>query len=457
MIPNKVEQNNPLQTVILQFMKEFKIAQILKKSNCRKERGISAIDLFQTLFSLVFTGKSFTRFLQNDTSCRKDTYYRFLNSSGVNWRRFLWLLATQVIFKSLAHLTSEDRVDVLIVDDSLYRRSRSKSVEMVARVYDHVSHRFVRGFRMLTLGWSDGNSFIPLAFSLLSSEKSKNRLCSTHSNIDKRSNGYKRRVEAMKKSTEVLVDLLQQVHSYGISAHHILFDSWFAFPSVLTKVARLGYHPIAMLKKTSKVFYHYQGKAMSLDSIYASVKKKRGRAKILASVPVHIRSPKGEVVDATIVFVRDRNRSRQWLALITTDVDLPDEEVVRLYGKRWDIEVFFKMLKSHLKLAKEFQGRSYDSMVAHSTIVFSRYILLALEKRRSADPRTIGGLFYDLCNELDDIKFASALLLLLEILEQCIKNTFSVTEQQRKTFFDNFIADLPCQFKARLGFSVCES
>jgi len=29
---------------------------------------------------------------------------------------------------------------------------------------------------MLTLGWSDGNSFIPLCFSLLSSEKSENKI-----------------------------------------------------------------------------------------------------------------------------------------------------------------------------------------------------------------------------------------------------------------------------------------
>jgi len=58
-------------------------------------------------------------------------------------------------------LTSEDRADVLIVDDSLYSRNRSKKVELLARVYDHAAHRFVRGFRMLTLGWSDGNSFVP--------------------------------------------------------------------------------------------------------------------------------------------------------------------------------------------------------------------------------------------------------------------------------------------------------
>jgi len=48
---------------------------------------------------------------------------------------------------------------VLIIDDSLYRRARSKTVELLARVHDHVSMKYVLGFRMLTLGWSDGNSY----------------------------------------------------------------------------------------------------------------------------------------------------------------------------------------------------------------------------------------------------------------------------------------------------------
>ena len=116
---------------------------------------------------------------------------------------------------------------------SLYSRARSKSVELLVKVYDHVDHRFVKGFRLLTLGWSEGNSFIPLAFSLLNSEKKENRLVDCSVDIDKRCHGYKRRVEATQNSTDVLIRLLQQAKDYGFTAKHVLFDSWFAFPSVL--------------------------------------------------------------------------------------------------------------------------------------------------------------------------------------------------------------------------------
>ena len=95
---------------------------------------------------------------------------------------------------------------------------------------------------------------------------------------------------------------------------------------------------------------------------------------------------KGIPVPAKIVFVRDR-RTKKWLALLSTDTSLDSEEIVTAYKRRWDIEVFFKMAKSFLNLAKECQGRSYDALVAHATVVCCRYIMLAVAKRTNKDPR----------------------------------------------------------------------
>jgi hypothetical protein len=61
---------------------------------------------------------------------------------------------------------------------------------------------------------------------------------------------------------------------------------------------------------------------------------------------------------------------------------------------KMNLDVMTIMCKSYLKLAKEFQGRSYDMMNARTTIVFSRYIMLAVENRSYTDLRTIGALFY---------------------------------------------------------------
>ena len=150
---------------------------------------------------------------------------------------------------------------------------------------------------------------------------------------------------------------------------------------------------ICMLKRMHRVYYMYEGQKYTLTQLYQVVRKKRGRAKILTSVVVSFGLDDNEKeIQYRIVFVRDRNRSKNWLAILSKDMNLP-EEVVRLYGKRWDIECFFKVVKSHLALGKEFRCRSYDAMVAHTTIVFTRYIMLALQMREAQDPRTIAVLF----------------------------------------------------------------
>ena len=157
------------------------------------------------------------------------------------------------------------------------------------------------------------------------------------------------------------------------------------------------------------------------------------------------------------MFVRDRNRSRQWLALISTDISLPDNEIIRIYGKRWDIEVFFKMNKSFLKLAKEFQGRSYDSMVAHTSIVFTRYIMLALENRKNNDVRTIGGLFYQCCDELQDVQFCEVMQLIIDILKNVLAEKLLLSKAVIDSIIDSFIAALTCYVKEKLVFFSCES
>jgi hypothetical protein len=109
-------------------------------------------------------------------------------------------------------------------------------------------------------------------------------------------------------------------------------------------------------------------------------------------------------------------------------VDLPDEEIVRIYGKRWDIEVFFKMMKHYLNVEREAQLRDYDGLIGHITIVMSRYIFLSFEQRCQDDPRTIGSLFYACSGELQDIDFLSSLQKIIAIAIEKIRSAGVVSE-----------------------------
>ena len=126
-------------------------------------------------------------------------------------------------------------------------------------------------------------------------------------------------------------------------ARYVLMDSWFTKPANICAL-REHLDVIGMLSKTPKVCYEHDGRKRNLMEIYQNLTKRRGRAKILASTTVTLSDGK----TAKIVFVRDR-RKKDWLALLSTDTDLADAEVVRIYGKRWDIEVLFKMAKQHFE------------------------------------------------------------------------------------------------------------
>lgn len=203
---------------------------------------------------------------------------------------------------------------------------------------------------------------------------------------------------------------------------------------------------VARLKDTSKIKYLVSGEKKTLKQIYSANKKRRGKSKYLLSVDVQLYDDKEEILPARIVYVRNRNNRKQWIGLISTDLSLSEEEIIQLYGKRWDIEVFFKMCKSHLNLGSEFQGLSYDCITAHTTIVMTRYIILAFEKRQNEDERSFGELFFLCCAEIADIQLSDALELIFGSLKEVLEECLFLSKLQISQIIDVFIAKLPSHF-----------
>ena len=417
------QETKQLQGKIFSFFGDFQIGTLLNKSGVSKMRGVSPLTLFSVIFMLPFEGNNFYRGIVTNAGLpfRKNAAYELLKNPRHNWRKFMLTLAVKMSnFFSL--LTSKEREKVLIFDDSTYDRSRSKVVELLAWVFDHNSGTSLKGFKLLTLGWSDGASFLPLDFILCSSAKADKRVQGIMKALDKRTCGYKRRMEAVTKSTEHLESMVKRALSLGIEADYILMDSWFCWPSIL---AQLGQHlpVICMGKDMPKVFYRYKGKSMRLGALYSCLKKRPGKAKILADVVVETMQKQ----KVKIVFVRHRHK-RNWLAILSTRIDLPAKEIVRIYGKRWDIEVFFKMMKHHLNLEKEAQLRDYDGIIGHTTIAMVRYIFLAFEQRCHEDPKTIGGLFFACSEEIKDLSLIESLQRLLALALDKVRSSGEFAE-----------------------------
>jgi hypothetical protein len=321
-------------------------------------------------------------------------------------------------------------------------------VELLAKTYDHSKHKYLFGFRMLTLGWSDGSTFIPVNSILLSSENKKNRV-NEAAEMDKRTLGYKRRQLSMTKGTIAMIELLKYAKAAKIPAKYVLFDSWFSSPSTIHAVKGLGYDVIGMVKKTPKMFFRYNGEDMSLKAIYSRNRKRRGRSRYLLSVTVDVVKD-GGIIPAKVVYVRNRNNRKDYLCLISTDTTLSEDEIVRIYGKRWDTEVFFKVCKSYLKLSRECNSLSYDAMTAHTAVVFTRYMMLSLESREANDTRSLGEIFLYLTDEMSDITWIQAFQMLLEMFRNALSGELDISDEKIDELVDSFMNAIPSILKERL-------
>ena len=448
----QVTQNDKqVSKSIKRFFTRFHVSSALKSANAYKKKGIPVTEVFQYLFLLIFSNRSMYMDLitsRNTPSFAKDTVYRFMKMAQINWIRFTTLLSSQIIKDAVLPLDSKERANVLILDDSMFERNRSKKVELLAKVYDHAKHSYRFGFRLLTLGWSDGSTFLPVNSILLSSEKKKNRVNEAAA-LDKRTAGYKRRALSMQKGTQAMLVLLDAARKAAVPAKYILFDSWFSSPSTLHAVKRIGYDVIGMVKKTPKMFFRYSGEDMSLISIYNRNKKRRGRSRYLLSVIVDVVKD-GEAIPAKVVYVRNRSKRKEYLCLISTDTSLDEEEIIRIYGKRWNIEVYFKVCKSYLNLSRECNALSYDAVTAHTAVVFTRYMMLSLESRESNDTRPLGKLFLYFSDEMADITWIEAFQMLLGMFRTMLSDNTELSEDKIDELVDAFMDALPPLMKTQL-------
>jgi hypothetical protein len=442
------------------FMRRFGITKILKHIRADKEKGVSSGKLFAFLLGLVLTHKNLyatVTSMREGLSFGKDTVYRFLNRSSVRWEELVPSLASQVV-PEVAKLTSDDRRSALIIDDCPYYRDRSKKVELLSRCKDHSKNRYYKGFTLLNMGWSDGVTFLPVDFRLVASGKDSNLLEGSHIAEDNRTVATRRRKNARTEKPELVLQMLKRVKGTPAETRHVLFDSWFCSPKAILDITGLGYDVVARLKDHENFRYLYDGKILSARQIFRSNKKRRGRAKYLLSVDVQVRHKDYDrTVPAKIVYVRDRGNSKKWIGIISTDTALTEEEIITLYAKRWDIEPFHKIIKSNLRLCKEFQLRSFDGITAHTALVLARYIFFSLESRENADYRSIGELFLVMCEELADISFAHAFDIIIQLLKQCLADLANWTDGYIQAIIDSFFARLPGFIFRKLHHVVCES
>lgn len=332
----------------------------------------------------------------------KDTLYRFKNESLISWRRITYKVNRRIIKRIKQSGTQDTETPrCLIVDDTDLRKT-GKGIEHVSRIWSHVAHASLLGFKGLFLGYWDSKTFLGLDFSL-HKEKGKNqkypnglskkvnRKQYKKQRIDQ-SPGHQRETELHLDKISSAIAMIQRAVVNKIHFEYVLMDSWFVCEKMMLCVVETGAHLIGMCKMgTAK--YTFNGQQRSAKQILDSLKKDR---KMRWNKHLHLYVVEAFVVykDIPIMLFFCRNSKRgNWHLLITTNTRLRIIKVYQTYAIRWSIEVFFKETKQYFQLAK-CQSRDFDAQIADSSICMIQYNILSLAKRFS-NYETLGGLFDD--------------------------------------------------------------
>ena len=76
------------------------------------------------------------------------------------------------------------------------------------------------------------------------------------------------------------------------------------------------------------------------------------------------------------------------LSVLTNNFDLPALTLAKLYRCRWQVELFFKWIKQHLRI-KAFSGTSENAVKTQIWIAISVYVIVAIVKKRMKLPASL--------------------------------------------------------------------
>jgi len=424
---------------------------ILTKSNFTKKEGVAVhMVVLHFVYMLVMNKKIFTFRKQSNDSFKKDVYYRLLANSSYNWRSLLSLSSLKIL--SLLHKIQDSKaIKVFIIDDTVEDKVGKNVEGSCDSLWSNKEKRNIRGLNIVSLNYSDGFSNFMLDFAIAMNKYARVAVEDFTNKIDHRTNAYKRRVETMKGKSQIAIDMVKRAVNSGIQADYLLVDSWYSKPVFIKEMNELGLRVISRMANNNKI-WNFVGKEKTLEAIYNKFKAlktakpgkygKKIKFTYFSAVVEHKTAGK-----LKIVFIKTKEKL---IPIVSTDLNISDEEIIEIYKRRWDIEQGYKELREHFGFGKE-ENRIYEALVARITLSFFTYNIVSYINRISNEPKTIGGLFKDLECELHTL--AIAMQTFIAILDEIAKIEDVVNRNEDLV---SIIAVLQDVTQKMLGFR-CES
>ncbi len=279
---------------------------------------------------------------------------RFLNTA-----RFAWPALTARI---TAHLQTgrelrTRRSGLLVLDDTILEKA-GRAMEGLQTLYDTAKQRFVRGYGLVVLYYTDARGTYPLGYRLT-----------------RRRRGRPAR-KAPRGKIALAITLLQEARAAGVRARAVVFDAWYCAVAILQTCDALGL-PFVTRARSSRCFV-VEGRRVSARTLMRRRSRfRRSPRRRLAAYWTPAELP-GYGAVTLVVVRRDGARTPQ---VLVTNLQRTDwAEILALYERRWAIEPFFREGKQALGL-NAFHERRLQGIEGALTFACLTAVLLAVVAR----------------------------------------------------------------------------
>ncbi|MGB0429247.1 MAG: IS4 family transposase [Bacteroidia bacterium] len=415
-LSNYQENSSAIYNTIKQVLSGLELRGIKSHFQNSKSRGVDAFDLFKILLIMPFWGIENVRHLFNMElskylDSKKDTFYDLLRNDKMNWRGVMQSFVRQFLkaisLNTDATCDQESEPKCLIIDDTILKKT-GKIMELMGKVFDHTTHTYTLGYKLLALCFWDGKTTLPIDFSLhCEPGKKGNRGMSTKEldaqyskQRDDKSKNADRIKEVTESKIDVAIKMIKDALKLPIEPKYILADSWFICSKFISKLSQQSkskkkvLNVIGMMKTNRKL--QVGNKTIMANKV---PEVKQNQIQYSRKFKSHYIKKKVVYDGINIVayWVRPKGQ-HDWKLIVSTDLNVNFIKVMEIYTIRWSIEVFFKDSKQHLGLNK-CQSIDLNAHLASVTICFINYGLLSVQKRIN-NYETIGGIFRNLQNEI---------------------------------------------------------
>jgi len=267
-----------------------------------------------------------------DGSIAHDTFTRFLSKDDYDSKQ-LW----QLVKPTIRQIESDQ--GVIIFDDVICEKPHTDESEFICFHWDHANGRYVKGMNIVSCLYHDPNTSInvPTAFDPVT----KNIVFT-----DKKTGKQKRKSEVTKNERfRSMLDIC--VYQNHIQFSFVVADVWYASSDNMIHIKQKLNKDFVMPIKTNRLIAF--SKEEKLQGNWQQVQSpdlEAGKA-----YTVWVKGLSFPVLLVKQVFTNE-NTSEGILYLVCSDISQSSESILKLYGKRWNIEPQYKSLKSNLGMTK---------------------------------------------------------------------------------------------------------